>query len=149
MSDRDLKSVSVKNPSTIMVVEPDILVRTVIADFLRECGYKVIEGMTAEDVFTVLRAGNVIHIVLADVGIQGELDGFRLARRLRESHPDIDVILTAGAARSADKATDLCGDGPLKKPFHPKEVIRRIQTLREKRGAMKSGAPLSSHSAVV
>ena len=42
--------------STILVVEPDILVRMAIADYLRECGYKVLEGVTAEDVVTALES---------------------------------------------------------------------------------------------
>jgi hypothetical protein len=40
--------------TTILVVEPDILVRTIIAEYLRNCGYKVLEGATAQDVITVL-----------------------------------------------------------------------------------------------
>ena len=36
--------------ATIFVVDPDILVRMVIADYLRECGYKVVEGVNADDV---------------------------------------------------------------------------------------------------
>jgi len=41
-------------PSTILVIEPDILVRMTIADYLRSCGYRVFEGATADDVVTVL-----------------------------------------------------------------------------------------------
>ena len=33
--------------TTILVIEPDILVRMVIADYLRDCGYKVVEGVNA------------------------------------------------------------------------------------------------------
>ena len=32
--------------TTILVVEPDILVRTTIAEYLRDCGYTVLEGGT-------------------------------------------------------------------------------------------------------
>lgn len=35
--------------TTILVVEPDILVRMVIADYLRDCGYKVVEGVNADE----------------------------------------------------------------------------------------------------
>ena len=30
-----------------MVVEPDVLVRMTVADYLRECGYRVVEAITA------------------------------------------------------------------------------------------------------
>jgi DNA-binding response OmpR family regulator len=119
--------------TTVMIVEPDILVRMVIADYLRECGYKVVEGVTGDDVFAVLGAGTVINIVFADVNLGGDMEGFKLARRLREEAQNIDVILTAGAAHAANKAGDLCEEGPLKKPYHPHDVLGRIKLLRERR----------------
>jgi DNA-binding response OmpR family regulator len=119
-------------PSIILVVEPDILVRMVIASYLRECGYRVLEGVTAADVTTVLGSGQTIDVVLSEVRLRGKMDGFGLARWVREHHPDVDVILTSGAARAADKAKDLCDDGPLEKPYEPQEVVRRINLLRER-----------------
>jgi CheY-like chemotaxis protein len=53
------------------VVEPDILVRMVIADYLRDCGYKVVEGTNADDVLAVLGAGRKINIILAEVQLAG------------------------------------------------------------------------------
>jgi DNA-binding response OmpR family regulator len=120
-------------PATIFVVEPDILVRMVIANYLRECGYKVVEGVRADDVLTVLQAGITIDVILAEVRLDGSLDGFGLARLIRHDHPEIDVILTSGVASAADKAGGLCDEGPLEKPYHPQEVVRRINLLRERR----------------
>jgi CheY-like chemotaxis protein len=118
--------------ATIFVVEPDILVRMVIADYLRDCGYKVVEGVSADEVLAVLDAGRKIDVILAEVRLAGSLDGFGLARQIREDHPEIDVILTSGVTRAAEKAGDLCDDGPLEKPYHPQEVVRRINLLRER-----------------
>lgn len=119
--------------TTILVVDPDILARMVIADYLRDCGYKVIEGVNADDALAVLQAGRKIDVILAEVQVTGGIDGFELARQIREKYPAIDVILTSGAARAAAKAGDLCDDGPLEKPYHPQEVLRRINVLRERR----------------
>jgi CheY-like chemotaxis protein len=68
---------------TILVVEPDILVRMVIADYLRDCGYKVVEGVNADEALAVLEAGKKIDIILAEVRIAGSVDGFGLARQIR------------------------------------------------------------------
>ncbi len=122
-----------ETPPTLMVVEPDILVRMVVAEYLRECGYFVIEGLTADDVLTILGDGRKLDIVFTEVQLIGTMDGFALARWIRQNHPDIDVILTSGAARAADKAGDLCDEGPLEKPYHPQDVLRRIHLLRERR----------------
>jgi len=85
-------------PSTILVVEPDILVRMAIADYLRDCGYKVFEGATAADVAPVLGSRQKIDVVFAEVQLSGGMDGFALAQWVREKHPDTDVILTSRIA---------------------------------------------------
>jgi CheY-like chemotaxis protein len=104
--------------TTILVIEPDILVRMVIADYLRDCGYKVVEGVNAAGALrcwkpekserrrspAVLEAGKKIDVVLAEIRLAGSLDGFGLGRQLRENHPEIDVILTSGVTRAAAKA---------------------------------------------
>jgi CheY-like chemotaxis protein len=118
---------------TVIVVEPDILARMVIAEYLRECGYKVIEASTADDVLAVLGAGQQIAIVMAEIQLAGAMDGFALAQWVRTNYPSIDVILTSGVAKAADKAGDLCDSGPLQRPYHPQEVVRRISMLRERR----------------
>jgi DNA-binding response OmpR family regulator len=125
--------------STIIVVEPDILARMVIAEYLRECGYKVVEGVTADDVLAVLGAGREVAIVMAEIRLAGAMDGFALAQWIRANHPSIDVILTSGVDKAADKAGDLCDNGPLAKPYHPQEVVRRINRLRERRRVAQKG----------
>ncbi len=114
------------------MVDPDILVRMVIADYLRECGYRVVEGVNADDVLAVLEAGRKIDVILTEVQLAGSVDGFELARQIRENHPDIDVILTSGVTRAADKA-GICDDGPVAKPYQSHEIVRRINILRERR----------------
>jgi DNA-binding response OmpR family regulator len=119
---------------TIFVVEPDILVRMVIAEYLRECGFRVIEGATAKEVRTVLEAARQVDIVFAEVKLDGDMDGFALAKHVREKHARVEVILTSGTKNAANKAAELCDeDGPLDKPYHPQEVVRRIQALLERR----------------
>jgi DNA-binding response OmpR family regulator len=120
-------------PSTILVVEPDILVRMTIADYLRDCGYKVFEAATADDVMIVLGAQQTVDIVFAEVQLGGGMDGFGLAQWVRGSHPGTDVILTSGVGDAAEKAGDLCDEGPLHKPYEPREVARRINLLLERR----------------
>jgi DNA-binding response OmpR family regulator len=123
-----------KRPATVMVVEPDVLVRTPIAEYLRDCGYRVVEGVVPTDVWKLLGEGIAIDIVLAGVQLTGEGEGFALARLLRAHRPEIDVILTSSVAKAVEKASDLCDDGPLAQPYHPDELVRRIERLlRERR----------------
>jgi DNA-binding response OmpR family regulator len=121
--------------TSILLLETEILIRMVVAQYLRDCGYIVIEGIQASDFRTLIDSGRQTHIVLADVQLAGEMNGFELARSVRQTHPHIDVILTSGISGTADEAHDLCDEGPIKKPYHPRDVETRIRILLEKRRA--------------
>ena len=119
---------------TILVVEDEVLVRLVIAEYLRECGYRVHEAASAEEAILILQAPEVsIDIVFSDVEMKGGMDGFGLARWIRANMPQTEVILTSGAERSADIAGTLCEAGPLlRKPYPSQDVVDRIKQLTAK-----------------
>lgn len=115
---------------TILVVEDEILIRLVIADYLRGCGYKVYEASSGDEAMILLQQGDLkIDLVFTDIEMPGSIDGFALSRWLREHGPEIGVILVGSPAKAADTAADLCEDGPLPKPYHPQMVIDRIRRL--------------------
>jgi CheY-like chemotaxis protein len=118
-------------PATILVVEDEVLTRLVIAEYLRDCGYKVHEAAHADEAVAILRSADIrVDIVFSDVQMPGTMDGFGLARWVRENSPTTEVILTAGIDRSADIAGMLCEAGPLlEKPYEPKKVVDRITQL--------------------
>ena len=117
--------------ATILVVEDEVLVRLVIAEYLRECGYKVHEAAHADEAIAVLQAPEVsIDIVFSDVVMPGIMDGFGLARWVHDNRPEVEVILTSSIDRSADIAGTLCEAGPLlEKPYEPHGVVDRIKQL--------------------
>ncbi|WP_114944009.1 response regulator [Microvirga calopogonii] len=119
---------------TVLVVEADVLVRLVIADYLRECGYRVHEAVNAEEAVAILQSPEVsVDVVFSDVEMPGTMDGFGLARWIRTNKPGTEVILTSGAERSADIAATLCEAGPLlKKPYPSQDVVDRIKQLTAK-----------------
>jgi CheY-like chemotaxis protein len=128
---------NVEGSLTILVVEPDVLVRTTIAQYLRECGHKVIEGTTADDALKALETPIRVDVVFSEIQLPGEIDGFSLASQVRQTHPDIDVILTATVTGSVEKSKELCEEGPLGKPYHPTDLLTRIQRLRGRRRSSK------------
>ncbi|HEY3777510.1 MAG TPA: response regulator [Rhizomicrobium sp.] len=135
MSSRGSKAALPEEPAagTVIVAETDILARMVLSEYLRECGYDVVEAATSEDVLAVLRSGREVEAILLDAQISGGLAGFTLARHVRENHPQTNILLTFGVAKAAEKAGDLCDEGPLERPYHPDEIVRRIKRLRQKR----------------
>jgi len=115
-----------------MVVDADILARMAIAEYLRDCGYRVIEGVSSAEVRAVLEAGHAVDVLLIDMHLQASEDGFAIVQMVRAEHPQIAVIRTSSTAKLADRAGELCDDGPLAKPYHPQELLRRIQRLRDR-----------------
>ena len=74
---------------TILVVEDDVLVRMPIAQYLRDCGYKVIEAVNAEEAMTVLlHKETLVDIVFSDIEMPGSVDGFGLRDRLESAARD-------------------------------------------------------------
>lgn len=129
----DIKLSEAASP-TILVVEDEVLIRLVIAEYLRECGYRVHEAANADEAIAVLEAPEVsIDIVFSDVVMPGPMDGFALSRWVRAYRPGINVILTSGIERSAEIAGMLCEAGPLlAKPYEPQGVVERIKQLLAK-----------------
>ena len=117
---------------SVMVVEPDVLVRMTVADYLRECGYRVVEAMTGEEALSMLGAGVKVDTILSAVTLRGAIDGFALAQRIREDFSGVDVILTTGYAMTAKKAGALCDQGPRKRPYHSDLIVERLKLLFEK-----------------
>jgi CheY-like chemotaxis protein len=124
------------SPRIILVVEDEVLIRLVIAEYLRECGFRVHEAANADEAIAVLQSADIsIDVVFSDVQMPGSMDGFGLARWVRENRPATRMILTSGVARSAEIAGALCEAGPmLAKPYDPQGVVERIKQLLAKAG---------------
>jgi len=118
---------------TILLVEDEVLIRFALADYLRSCGYQVIEAANAEEALMVLHTNQRIDLVFSDVRIPGSMDGFGLARWIRANRRHIKVVLSSGATRSAQLAGELCELGPVEaKPYHPQRLLERIRMTLSK-----------------
>ena len=88
----------------------------------------MVEAGNAAEAVAILQSGCRIDLVFSDVQLPGSMDGFALARWVKVQQPEVKVILTSGAARSAKIAGDLCEDGPLEeKPYDPQQLLERIR----------------------
>jgi CheY-like chemotaxis protein len=115
---------------TVLVVDDEVLVRLVIADYLRDCGYRVFEAAGPEDAVSIFDAGLRIDVVLTDLELPGRSSGLELARWVRKRHPNVKVILSSGLYSAAELAGELCEAGPpIVKPYDSAAVVQRIQSL--------------------
>jgi CheY-like chemotaxis protein len=69
---------SQERPQIVLVVEDEVLVRMVISDYLRNCGYRVIEATSADEAMMILRNAEIdVDVVFSDVEMPASMDGFQ------------------------------------------------------------------------
>src|SRR3954468_19582263 len=90
---------------TILLVATDPLQRETVAQYLRDCGYRVIEATSAAEAMTVLGGENV-DVLVADLAWRDE-SGFELSAKAREARPGLKVVVTHSVERTAKIAADL------------------------------------------
>jgi DNA-binding response OmpR family regulator len=126
-------------PATVLVVEDEVLIRVAVCDYLRDCGYRVLEaanGEEAQKVFARAEAqgGDAIDILFSDIQLGPGINGFALASWVREHHPGVRIVLTSGVARLSQEAAHLCDGEFLSKPFSHSRLASQINALLEKAG---------------
>jgi CheY-like chemotaxis protein len=135
MSDESIGQGADRPAPQLLFVDADIVVRSAVSTYLRECGYTVIEAASTDEAMTLLGRPDLdIDIVVADVDTPGTHDGFALARWVAEHHPGIHVALSATVERAAKLAAELCKEGPqLRMPYDHAALLDYIKRLRIRR----------------
>jgi CheY-like chemotaxis protein len=125
--------------ASVLVVEHDVLVRHPLAEYLRECGYRVVEAITYDEARECLRTGkHSVDVALIDMNGPTER-GFALSA---SNFPSVKTMLGATVAKVLALAGDLCEEGPpaAKHPnYRPVlEHIRRLLAARDGAGRSPS-----------
>jgi CheY-like chemotaxis protein len=116
-----------------MVVEDDVLVRSAIADYLRDAGFAVIEAANSTEATTVIASQAEVHVVFSDIQMPGGVDGIMLADWIDAHCPGVPVLLTSGT-HSANTITRIAGRPFLSKPYVFDEVEKRLRELLRSHG---------------
>jgi len=114
---------------TVLVVEDEVMVRMPIAEYLRDCGYNVVEACDADEAIAAVVESGPVNLVFSDVRMPGRMDGFGLAEWFRTNYPDVPVLLTSGYNTSRGVARDTPGVRLIEKPYSQIQVARRIASL--------------------
>jgi DNA-binding NtrC family response regulator len=127
---------SVAAIQAVLLVDDDALIRLCLAEYLRDCGYRVLEASNADEAVAILKKPDIqIDVVLSAVEMRGTTNGFGLANHARELRPGLEVILAGTAEGAAHEAGDLCQEGPmLRRPYDHRIVVERIKRLLAARG---------------
>jgi two-component system, response regulator PdtaR len=111
-------------PATVLVVEDDPLVRSMMVDVLLEAGFDTCEAGCAKEALDVF-AEHRIDAVVTDVDMPGEVDGIALARRIGELWPAVGVIVASGRPPRALPP----GAWFIAKPFAARHLLQCVADL--------------------
>ncbi|MGI9601638.1 MAG: response regulator transcription factor [Acidimicrobiales bacterium] len=113
----------------IVVVEDDPNIADLVDLYLRRDGYRVFQAADGERALEVISQRRP-RLVVLDIGLPGELDGFEVCRRIRSDSNTAVLMLTARDGE-IDRVLglELGADDYVVKPFSPREVVARVRAI--------------------
>ena len=135
------------NNITILVVDDESRMRKLIKDFLAQKGYSILEAGDGEEALHVYEENkNHINLILLDV-MMPKLDGWSVLRQIRQTSR-IPIIMLTAKSDEDDILTGLKlgADDYMIKPFSPKELVARIQTVLRRTETLSNPNKLSSNN---
>lgn len=123
--------------SKILVVDDEPRLVRLVKTNLMASGYEVDAASEGKATLELLDSSNYDLIIL-DISIDGNLDGFQVCQRIRE-FSDIPVIMLTSRAREQDRihGFDVGADDYLTKPFNVEELLRRVKAVLRRAGPVE------------
>ena len=120
----------------VIVAYGDELVRRVLAEHVRDCGYAVFEAAGSDEALAMIADPACrIDALLCDVAIAGERSGFGLTIEAKDLHPELRVMLTGSLAAAASAAVELCARAGQGGDPDGRALADRIKRALEERDA--------------
>ncbi|KZM70108.1 response regulator transcription factor [Nocardia terpenica] len=117
---------------SLMIVEDDDRVRSVLRLAMEDEGYEVAEAEAAEAALRLVREHGVPDVMIIDLML-GMMDGFTCIREIRRDH-DVPIIVVSARDDTHDvvAALEAGADDFVTKPFQIKEITARMRALRRR-----------------
>jgi DNA-binding response OmpR family regulator len=114
---------------TIVVVEDDPNIADLVELYLRREGFRVLQATDAGRALEIVGTERP-RLVVLDLGLPGQIDGFDACRRLRDGGALPVLILTARDSE-IDRVLglELGADDYVTKPFSPRELVARVKAI--------------------
>lgn len=125
------------NEPTVLIVDDDPKIRSLLRNVLEDDGFAVREAETAEQVIQVL-SDTSVNLITLDIHL-GKDNGMELARDIRRTS-QVPIIMITGKDDVIDRVVglEIGADDYITKPFHVREVIARIKSVLRRSGQTES-----------
>jgi DNA-binding response OmpR family regulator len=113
----------------VVVIEDDPNIADLVDLYLRRDGFRVLLARDGARGLALVNQEDP-WIVVLDVGLPGELDGFDVCRQIR-ARSKIPVLFLTARDDEVDRilGLELGGDDYLVKPFSPRELVARVHAI--------------------
>ena len=136
---------------TLVVIEDDHHISDLVAMYLRRDGFRVLQADDGEGGLAIVDREHP-SLVIVDIGLPGELDGYDVCRRLRAARTgpathaapaggprgangtgggDVPVLILSARDEEVDRVLglELGADDYVTKPFSPRELVARVHAI--------------------
>jgi CheY-like chemotaxis protein len=141
----DVAPATLRGTETVLLVEDEEQVRTVIQNILRRQGYRVIPAQHAGEALLICeRHPGTIDLLLTDV-VMPQMSGPELAKRLASTRPGMKVMCMSGYTDDSIVRHGVLESGVafVQKPVTPASLAKKVrQVLGDLVPAKSSGGPL-------
>ncbi|MBY0574176.1 MAG: response regulator [Undibacterium sp.] len=117
-----------ETPNTILIVDDDKEIRSLLADYLAGHGYTTLMAADGMTMWAMLEK-NTVDLLVLDLNLPGD-DGLTLCRNLR-AKSKLPVIMLTARGEPLDRilGLEMGADDYLAKPFEPRELLARIRSV--------------------
>ena len=115
----------------VLLVEDDPDVRAIVRDQINALGYAVLEAENGQEAVQLVEHISAVEVVVSDIVMPGDIDGYCLARIVTERWPDIGIVLMSGYKGESRHEPQPEGNTQfLGKPFLPADLKAAIRRCR-------------------
>jgi CheY-like chemotaxis protein len=113
---------------TILVVEDQEAVRTLVCEILRKQGYEILTARDGREALRLSKANGHIDLIITDV-VMPQMGGRELAQVLAASHPETKILYMSGYVDKEISQKEMPGLEFIHKPFSPEALARKVREV--------------------
>ena len=135
-------------PQTIMVVDDERRLVSLLQSYLEQAGYRVVCAYNGREALTVEEREKP-ELIILDL-MMPEMDGHEFLEVYRRQHRTPVILLTARVEEEEQIiGLDLGADDYVTKPFRPRELMARVRAVLRRSGQVEPPARILSASDII
>jgi DNA-binding response OmpR family regulator len=112
----------------ILYVDDEPLIQELVESALHDAGFSVVLATTPAEAMDALASPELRGLV-TDINLADPTDGWEVARRARETHPQMPVVYVSGFSECDWTVKGVPQSLMIAKPFAPAQIIVALSTL--------------------